>query len=273
MSASPPSSDHGIFATLRGDGRVWGVAAVHGEVDRLEALHLALAERFRPGDQIVYLGNYFGYGPAVRATVDELLLFRRRLMALGGAASEDVVFLRGAQEEMWQKLLQLQFAPNPAQVLHWMVERGIGATLAAYGGSADEGLLCAREGILALTKWTSGLRRTVRDFDGHTALMSVLRHAAFTGEEGLLFVPAGVDPGRPLSAQSDSFWWGGSAFASIAEPYGGFRRVVRGFDHARGGPVFGEFTATIDGGCGFGGPLVAACFAPGGEILDTIEGY
>ena len=29
----------------------------------------------------------------------------------------DIVFLRGSQEEMWQKLLELQFAPNPREVL------------------------------------------------------------------------------------------------------------------------------------------------------------
>ncbi len=30
-------------------------------------------------------------------------------------------------------------------------------------------------------------------------------------------------------------------------------------------------TATVDGGCGFGGPLLAACFDPTGNIVDLIE--
>jgi serine/threonine protein phosphatase 1 len=32
-----------------------------------------------------------------------------------------------------------------------------------------------------------------------------------------------------------------------------------------------EHVASIDGGCGFGGPLVAACFDAAGRLIDTIE--
>src|SRR3546814_6672973 len=46
---------------------------------------------------------------------------------------------------------------------------------------------------------------------------------------GLLFVNAGLEPERPLEAQKDSFWWGGSGFAALDRPYRGYRRVVRGF--------------------------------------------
>jgi serine/threonine protein phosphatase 1 len=35
---------------------------------------------------------------------------------------------------MWQKLLQLQFAPNPGELLHWMVQAGMETTIRAYGG-------------------------------------------------------------------------------------------------------------------------------------------
>jgi len=31
------------------------------------------------------------------------------------------------------------------------------------------------------------------------------------------------------------------------------------------------FTMTLDAGCGFGGPLLAACFAPGGDLINTIS--
>src|SRR5271165_1084784 len=54
-------------------------------------------------------GN-FAHG-AVLTTLDELLDFRRRVLGRGGGAACDVAFLRGSQEEVWQKLLQLQFAP------------------------------------------------------------------------------------------------------------------------------------------------------------------
>ena len=66
------------------------------------------------GDRLVYLGNYLGYAPHVRETVDELLAFRSAFLALPPYADpNDIVYLRGSQEEIWQKILQLQFAQNP----------------------------------------------------------------------------------------------------------------------------------------------------------------
>jgi serine/threonine protein phosphatase 1 len=264
-------SETNVFATLRGSGRIWAIAAIHGEIERLRALHARLAHDAAPGDQIVYLGDFLGYGSLVRETIDELLMFRRAFLAQPGVEVEDIVYLRGAQEEMWQKLLQLQFAPNPVDVLKWMVEHGIGPTIAAYGGTLEEGVGSAREGILALTRWTSQLRQNMRNYDGHTTLMSVLKHAAFTDDNSLLFVHAGLDPSRPLSAQMDAFWWGNSGFELLEQPYGEFKLVVRGSDRRRGGVRVGAFTATLDAGAGFGGPLTCACFGADGQILHMLE--
>ena len=80
-----------------------------------------------------------------------------------------------------------------------------------------------------------------------------------------------LDPARPLEAQSDSFWWSGGAFHSIAEPYGDFRRILRGFDPSHAGFAVTDYTATLDGGCGFGGTLIAACVTPDGALVDKIE--
>lgn len=263
--------DPTIFMTLRGDAPVWAVAAVHGDVDRLYDLHRGLYGRLRKGDRIIYLGNYLGRGAAARETLDQLLLFRRSLMANRGFFADDIVYLRGAQEEMWQKLLQLQFAPNPTQVLQWMIDQGVGATVASYGASVHDGLTAARQGIIALTRWTSGLRERLRACDGHNALLGTLRHAADTGSRRLLFVSAGVDVSRPLSAQGDRFWWGAAGFAELREPYGDFRRVVRGYDPSHAGPQAGTAIVSLDAGCGFGGPLVAARFDGDGEVTDAIQ--
>lgn len=260
------------FAALPGDCRIWAVASIHGEALRLTALHGHLMERLQAGDRIVYLGNYCGCGPQVRETLDELLEFRRRVMARFSDDGGALVYLRGQQEEMWQKLLQLQFAPNPPQVLQWMLDQGVGATIAAYGGDSRAGFSAAREGILSLTRWTTALRQAMRGHDGHTGLMSTLKHAAYTGGDRLLFVHAGVDPSRPLSAQADSFWWGAPGFATMSEPYNGYKLVVRGFDRRRQGVTVGAHSATLDGGCGFGGPLVAACFDADGKPGEFLEG-
>ena len=33
-----------------------------------------------------------------------------------------------------------------------------------------------------------------------------------------------------------------------------------------------RYTTTVDAGCGFDGPLLAACLTLGGEVVDTVEG-
>src|SRR5690606_37790686 len=109
--------------------RIWAVAAIHGEAARLVRLHESLWPRLRAGDRLVYLGNYLGRGPDIPGTVAELLAFRCAVLAKPGGFACDVVFLRGAQEEMWQKLLQLQFASAPREVFSWMLQHGVAETL------------------------------------------------------------------------------------------------------------------------------------------------
>jgi len=274
MSASaspslPAKSER--FAVLRRCRRVWAVAAIHGEAAKLAALHGEIAERLEPGDRIVYMGNWLGHGPAIAETVDELVRFRRAVIALPGFFAADVVFLRGAQEEMFQKCLQLHFAVNPGEVLGWMVGRGLGATLAAYGADPKAGLSAAREGATALSRWAGTLRRALDARPGHREVTIAMRRAAHDDRGRLLFVSAGLDPDRPLAAQGDALWWGGRGFDELDRPFGEFARVVRGFAPAHPGASGGDHTLTLDGGCGFGGPLLAASLGPDGEILEIVE--
>jgi serine/threonine protein phosphatase 1 len=258
------------FAQLWGARRVWAVAAIDAAARRLVALHDAISAKFAAGDRVVYLGNYIGRGAAVRATVDELLDFRRRVLGRRHGLACDIVFLRGAQEEMWQKLLQLQFAPNPSEVLQWTVEAGMEPAIHAYGGDLRQGFAAARDGPRTIARWTSALRSAMNATPGHTALFSALRHAAFTEERSLLFVHAAVDPARPLAAQRDAFWWGRKDILELTAPFDGFARVVSGVGR-RPGVVERAFAVALGGGQG--GPLVAACFGFGfdGTLLDVLE--
>jgi len=235
------------------------------------ALHARLAARLEPGDRLVYLGDYLGYGDGSAATLDALILFRRLFLARRNAFLGDIAFLRGTQEEMWQKLLELQFAPNPREVLAWMLDHGLDKTLASYGLDARDAMAACREGVLALTRWTATVRAAIDARSGHRQLLGILRRAALTDDGALLFVHASVDPGKPLDLQGDNFWWGDSDILKLTRSFAGYRRVIRGVDRDHAGVVEAPFAVSIDAGCGFGGPLLAVCFAPDGAIVEQIE--
>lgn len=262
------------FARLGNPHRVWAVAAVHAESSPLMAVHDLLYQRFCPGDRIVYLGNYFGFGPEPIETIDEILTFRRAVLARPGVTAEDFVYLRGGQEEMWQKLMQIQFAQDPAAALSWLLDHGMAAPLEAYGINPLEGLAATRKGMLPLTRWTARIREAVRSHAGHDIFAAHWRRAAHTDEQGqtpLLFVHAGLNPSRALQDQGDAFWWEARHFEKIKTPYRGFHKIIRGFDPDHRGLRIDPVTATIDGGCGFGGKLVCAGFEGNGSLFDLLE--
>jgi serine/threonine protein phosphatase 1 len=261
----------GKFARLRNARRVWAIAAINGAAQRLIRLHDTISDRFQEGDRVVYLGNYVGHGDAVLATIDELLDFRRRVLGRQRGFACDVAFLRGAQEEMWQKLLQLQLAPNPGDVLQWMVSAGMEATVRAYGGDLRQGFAATRDGPRMITRWTGALRNVMNATPGHTTLFSALRHAALAEGLGVLFVHAGIDSSRPLAAQGDAFWWGRDDILELRSSFEGFRRIVRGIDREQRSFIERDFAVSLNGGIGRFGRLTAACFGAGGEVIELIE--
>jgi hypothetical protein len=266
-------SDANKFGRLGRPRRIWTVPACHGDIDQLDRIHIAIADRFVVGDRLVYLGNYLGGGDPIGA-IDRLLAFRTYLLAAPGMIADDIVYLRGVQEEIWSKLLQIQFAPNPNEVLQWMLERGAEATLVAYGGDARMGLSATRSGAMAMTRWTSSLREAMRGQPGHNSFMSALRRAALTDDAGsgqLLFVHAGLDPDVGLAKQGDSFWWEAAGFDRVTEPFENFKRLFRGSDPAGNGLKLEGYAVTLDAGCGSGGPLIVAMILPDGRIMDIIK--
>jgi serine/threonine protein phosphatase 1 len=268
---SPPC-DSAIFATLRRWRRVWAIAAIHGESEKLRRVIDGIIARLQTGDRIVFLGNYLGYGPDVVGTLDRLVAFRRGFLALPGNFLGDIVFLRGWQEELWHKLTQLQFSADPRPVFQWMMEHGAAASLAAYGVDPRRVEMAMREGVMAVTRQTGALRAAVDARPGHRAFLASLRHAARTDDDTLLFVHAGYDPDKPLELQSDILWWGGGDILDLDTPIPGFTRIVRGFERGHAGRQRGTHAVSLDGGAGFGGPLLAACFDRAGAIVDQVSG-
>jgi|GEM_PF-1450279 len=159
--------------------RIWAVPSIHAQIGQLQIIHDMIFDRFMPGDRIVYMGNYTGYAPHAVETVNEILSFRRCILSLGGVKPTDIVYLRGAQEEMMQKLVQVQFAPNPRLVIEWMLGNGIAQTLESYGVCVSTLTRTAGEGVVQLAKWTGYLRNMVRRHAGHEIFSGQYRRAAY----------------------------------------------------------------------------------------------
>ncbi|SCA57060.1 conserved hypothetical protein [Candidatus Terasakiella magnetica] len=259
------------FAEITGKRRVWAVSAVHGELDQLKAMHGQLANHFLPSDVLIYTGNIMGRGPDVAGCINEILNFRRLVILQDGAGLDDVIFLRGCQEEMLYKLRHLPFAKEPEEVLTWMSNQGVDSTLQAYGTSCDEGIEAAHGGMKGVSDWMNILKASMHKMDGHEQYMDALKRAAYTEDKKLLFVNANVVPDMPLDAQSDAFWWGTQEFRELDHPYSGYDRTIRGYDHRHEGFHMAKHQLCIDGGCGLGGKLVCVCFEDSGALVERIE--
>lgn len=250
-----------VWHTFQGPERTWVIGAVHGEAERLRNIHDAISKEYRPGDRIIYSGNLMGYGNNVVGAINEALVFRRALLARFNVDPNTIVFLRGWQEEMWRKLLQIHFAPDPENVLDWMLSKGLDASLQAYGLDADEVRENAAEGRAALSRWVGRVSAMMDRHDGHRAYMNNLTHATISDDRSLMVVNAGFDAGVEMDQQLDSFWWGGANFDALTPDDTNCQLIVRGSTHGEPGMRVDRHTATLDGGAGRGGKICAALFS------------
>ncbi len=263
------------FADLGTPRRIWAIAAIHGEVERLATLHDHLAGRFGVRDRMIYLGNYLGVESRTNAALfDEILAFRAAILSKTGMEPSDIVYLRGPAEEAWQRLLRLQFAPVPLQTLEKLLASGVEAYLRLYGVSINDTKSMARAGSVAITRWTNQLRALQRSAPGHEPLICGMRRAALAqaapDQEKLLFVPAGFDPSRSLEDQGEALWWTSATFQLSGRAQNMYSRIVRGFDSVNSGVNLEEAAVTLDGGCGRGGPLMCGCFTPAGKLIELV---
>lgn len=266
------------FSTIHNARRIWTIPSIHGEADKLKALHDSLLPRLKAGDRIVYLGNYVGRGAQSALVVDEILTFRRMALAIAGFQPDDFVYLRGQQEELLARVFQLQFASTPWAVLEWMFDQGLAPTLESYGVDPREGVNAACADGNRLARWTGFAKHMTTRIAGHDIFFNQLKRAAYTakapqheGGKPLLFVNTGIKTDLSLDQQGDRFWWGGDDFQTITDAYDPFSRVVRGYDPQRRGLYINCVTATIDNGCGFGGSLACASWNRDASVGDIFE--
>ena len=217
------------FIEFNDASRIWAIGSIHSNSNSFNFIKNFIINNFQKGDKIVFLGNIIGLGKYTKETLNSVIDLRFILMSKYKLKPNDVVFLRGAQEEMFSKVLQLHLAPNPTEIIDWMFDHGVDKTLDAYGFSKNNILNIASSGTVTISRWTSQLNQVVMSNPGHKEYLLNLKHAAYPVGKKILFVNRGVDITRPLSAQNDCFWWGYQNFSKYNKPYKSFIRIVRGY--------------------------------------------
>ena len=262
------------FIELKKSNKIWAIGSIHSNLKSFTSIKKYLLDNFEENDKLVFLGNVIGLGNDSKETLSSVIDLRFNLMSKFKLKPESIVFLRGAQEEMFSKLLQLQLAPNPNEIIEWMFDHGVNETIKSYGFSENEVKNIASSGTISISKWTTTLNKVLRDNPGHTEYFLNLKHAAYSHTKKILFVNRGVDITRPLSAQNDCFWWGFQNFSSIDRPYKTFLRIVRGYESEHLKPIEiskNNIVCTL-----FKQPLsnksvLCGIFEENGEILDLFE--
>ena len=262
------------FVELNKSNKIWAIGSIHSNLKSFSSIKEFILNNFELNDKLIFLGNIIGLGDNPKETLSSVIDLRFNLMSKFKLKPESIVFLRGAQEEMFSKLLQLQLAPNPSEIVEWMFDHGVNKTIKSYGFTEDEIRNIASSGTINISKWTSSLNRTLQNNPGHTEYFLNLKHAAYSQTKKILFVNRGVDITRPLSAQNDCFWWGFQNFSTIKKPYKTFLRIVRGYESEH--LVHSELSKNNVVCTLFKQPLsnkniLFGIFAENGEILDLFE--
>ena len=258
------NKERSFISVIPAKARIWVVGAVYGDASRLSVLHQTILSLYQDGDVIVYLGNLMGYGSDVGGVLDEVFCFNKILTEKMKVKPQNIVYLRGNQEEMWRKLLTLQFAHKPENIYPWMLEHGIGASIKAYGLDPQEGKVIVNRGSVAISRWTGELRNLQNDSHGHNDILNALKHAVVTDDGKILFASWGIDPSIPLSAQGDAFWWGSSFIINPERQYEKFNLLVRGESNPKNyGVHASQYHLHINSGGGRGGPLLSVIIEDG----------
>ena len=227
---------------------VYAIGDIHGRKDLLERLIETIKHHAGRSDyELIFLGDYVDRGPDSAGVVDYLI----HSEALQGV---ECTFLKGNHEATL-----LDFLDNPEVGASWSTYGGF-ETLLSYGVQ-DIGLR-KDEARWATTSERFREQLPPAHLDFYQALES------FTIRGDYMFVHAGIDPGKPLSEQTDAeFLWIRDAFLSDTRQYD--YRVVHGHT-PQSEPSQDKRRIGVDTGAYQTGVLTAAAISAAGvEFIST----
>lgn len=226
---------------------IYAIGDIHGQLEALEQALDLITRDGGPGAQIVFLGDYTDRGPESAGVL-------RRLRE-GCAEGRNWICLRGNHDQMFLDYLT-SGALHHRRILSgksWLHPAlGGQATLASYGLQGSDGWQAARAKVPAAD---------------HQFLAALpLWHQ----QGDLIFVHAGLAPGLPMDQQDpEDLTWIREPFLSDRRDHGAL--IIHGhtaLDH----PVDFGNRVDLDGGAGYGRPLVPAVFEGRQGWLLTAKG-
>ena len=242
---------------------IYAVGDIHGQADELDRALALIEADGGPEARIVFLGDYTDRGPDSRGVLDRLIA--------GRDAGRPWRFVRGNHDKMFLAFLTSgeENDINIESRLSWMNARlGGPSTLASYGlGGAPAFLHVANGGWETLAAYDveggasmSGqeLVMSARDAvpEAHRQFLATTELWVEAGE--LLFVHAGIRPGVPMEAQDeDDLIWIRQGWLEDTRDHGWL--IVHGHTALEHPEHYGN-RVNLDGGAGYGRPLVPAVF-------------
>jgi serine/threonine protein phosphatase 1 len=179
---------------------VYAIGDIHGRKDLLERLIETIKHHGGGTDyELIFLGDYVDRGPDSAGVVDYLIQSET-------LQDVDCTFLKGNHE---------------ATLLDFLDTPEVGASWSTYGGL--ETLLSYGVQDIELSKDEARWAATSQRFREHLPAAHLEFYKAlksFTTRGDYIFVHAGIDPGKPLSEQTDAdFLWIRDAFLSDTRQY------------------------------------------------------
>ena len=245
---------------------IYAIGDIHGQKAMLDRALVLIAADGGVGAPLVFLGDYTDRGPDSRGVIDALIR--------GRDAGLDWTFIKGNHDRMFTRFVRDGIAHDPAikSGLSWLNPRlGGDTTLASYGivpaGPAvfEKG----EDGLEWLVSCPTTLGHLTRDDllaearnrvpEDHLSFLEsnpLMHHAV-----NQLFVHAGIRPGVALADQvEDDLIWIRDGWLTNTEDHG--MMIVHGHT-ALDQPEHLGNRIDLDGGAGYGRPLVPAVLDDG----------
>jgi serine/threonine protein phosphatase 1 len=238
---------------------IYAIGDIHGQKTMLDHALALIETDGGPDAQIVFLGDYTDRGPDSKGVIETLIA--------GQSAGRNWHFIKGNHDKFFIDFVTqgIQHAAAVKSGISWINPRlGGVTTLASYGVTGTPVLSrAAPDALEYLDHYDTGATpKDIQDAAQRLVPQShldFLAHLPLTYEtDDLLFVHAGIRPGIPLTDQVENdLIWIREGWLEDRRDHG--KLVVHGHTALDTPQNYGN-RVNLDGGAGYGRPLVPAVF-------------